>query len=410
MARRAVRGQPRTRHPARGGGAAHRVGGDRRRARRRVARAQSAARPRHRSTTATFGPAERSVTLKLAEDSGALAIVPWMSSSRSSSTSASGYFTRPRTPAGRSAKSPRHASCVSRSGPRGKRRLLSRAPARPLQGRLHRQGAARPARGARADGPCVLETQGVAVSGSRGIARAQRLRRRGTARSRSLEVSRHRAQRGGARRARRSEPPRRSSILSSIRCWRVISPSIRSSIGTTSRRNPAPIPSISADVSCVSDDVRYWIATAPIGAASVLAEELQQFGASDIRERSHDVKFQGALEVGYRACLWSRTATRVLLSVGSIEAKNLSRAVRGREANRLAPPSCARRDARLRVQRRERRHSPHPLWLAAPQRCRVRRAARIDGRASGHRARASRRAAAFARRGHHRPRIGGFLG
>jgi 23S rRNA (guanine2445-N2)-methyltransferase / 23S rRNA (guanine2069-N7)-methyltransferase len=33
------------------------------------------------------------------------------------------------------------------------------------------------------------------------------------------------------------------------------------------------------------------------------------------------VKFQGGLEVGYRACLWSRTATRVLLSVGSIEAK-----------------------------------------------------------------------------------------
>lgn len=70
----------------------------------------------------------------------------------------------------------------------------------------------------------------------------------------------------------------------------------------------------------MTDNVRYWIATAPVGAASVLAEELAQFGASDIRERSHDVKFQGTLEVGYRACLWSRTATRVLLSVGSIDA------------------------------------------------------------------------------------------
>jgi hypothetical protein len=66
----------------------------------------------------------------------------------------------------------------------------------------------------------------------------------------------------------------------------------------------------------VNDNVRYWIATAPVGAASVLAEELAQFGATDIRERSHDVKFQGTLEVGYRACLWSRTATRVLLSLG----------------------------------------------------------------------------------------------
>ena len=67
-------------------------------------------------------------------------------------------------------------------------------------------------------------------------------------------------------------------------------------------------------------NVRYWIATAPVGAASVLAEELVQFGADDIRERSHDVRFQGTLEVGYRACLWSRTATRVLLSLGSIDA------------------------------------------------------------------------------------------
>jgi 23S rRNA (guanine2445-N2)-methyltransferase / 23S rRNA (guanine2069-N7)-methyltransferase len=72
----------------------------------------------------------------------------------------------------------------------------------------------------------------------------------------------------------------------------------------------------------VNDNVRYWVATAPIGAASVLAEELAQFGAEQIRERSHDVKFQGTLEVGYRACLWSRTATRVFLSLGSIEASS----------------------------------------------------------------------------------------
>jgi len=81
----------------------------------------------------------------------------------------------------------------------------------------------------------------------------------------------------------------------------------------------------------MNDNVRYWIATAPVGAASVLAEELAAFGASDIRERSHDVKFQGTLEAGYRACLWSRTATRVLLSLGSVDAtssKNLFDAVK----------------------------------------------------------------------------------
>jgi 23S rRNA (guanine2445-N2)-methyltransferase / 23S rRNA (guanine2069-N7)-methyltransferase len=72
----------------------------------------------------------------------------------------------------------------------------------------------------------------------------------------------------------------------------------------------------------VNENVRYWVATAPVGAASVLAEELAQFGAEQIRERSHDVKFQGTLEVGYRACLWSRTATRVFLSLGSVEASS----------------------------------------------------------------------------------------
>ncbi len=70
----------------------------------------------------------------------------------------------------------------------------------------------------------------------------------------------------------------------------------------------------------MNDSVRYWIATAPVGASSVLSDELKEFGALDVKERSHDVKFQGTLETGYRTCLWSRTATRVLLSLGSVEA------------------------------------------------------------------------------------------
>lgn len=93
----------------------------------------------------------------------------------------------------------------------------------------------------------------------------------------------------------------------------------------------------------MNDNVLYWIATAPVGAASVLAEELLKFGASDIRERSHDVKFQGTLEVGYRACLWSRTATRVLLSVGSVDAsssKNLFDAVKRMDWRAHVAPSA----------------------------------------------------------------------
>jgi 23S rRNA (guanine2445-N2)-methyltransferase / 23S rRNA (guanine2069-N7)-methyltransferase len=70
----------------------------------------------------------------------------------------------------------------------------------------------------------------------------------------------------------------------------------------------------------LTDNIRYWIATAPVGACSVLAEELAGYGATDIRERSNDVKFQGPLITGYRACLWSRAATRVYLSLGSLDA------------------------------------------------------------------------------------------
>jgi 23S rRNA (guanine2445-N2)-methyltransferase / 23S rRNA (guanine2069-N7)-methyltransferase len=70
----------------------------------------------------------------------------------------------------------------------------------------------------------------------------------------------------------------------------------------------------------VNDNVAYWIATAPIGAAAVLAEELAALGATGLKERSNDVKFQGTLATGYRACLWSRAATRVLLSLGSLDA------------------------------------------------------------------------------------------
>ncbi len=72
----------------------------------------------------------------------------------------------------------------------------------------------------------------------------------------------------------------------------------------------------------MNDASRYWVATAPIGATSVLAEELKAFGAADIAERSSDIKFEGTLETGYRTCLWSRAATRVFLSLGEIDASS----------------------------------------------------------------------------------------
>lgn len=63
-----------------------------------------------------------------------------------------------------------------------------------------------------------------------------------------------------------------------------------------------------------------FIAPASRGTEGVLAEELRQLGAADVRELRGAVGFAGALSVGYRALLWSRTASRVLLTLARFQA------------------------------------------------------------------------------------------
>jgi 23S rRNA (guanine2445-N2)-methyltransferase / 23S rRNA (guanine2069-N7)-methyltransferase len=63
-----------------------------------------------------------------------------------------------------------------------------------------------------------------------------------------------------------------------------------------------------------------FVATVPRGLADLLARELQSLGAHSTSERSAGVLFTGTLETGYRACLWSRTASRVLLQLSEFDA------------------------------------------------------------------------------------------
>jgi 23S rRNA (guanine2445-N2)-methyltransferase / 23S rRNA (guanine2069-N7)-methyltransferase len=63
-----------------------------------------------------------------------------------------------------------------------------------------------------------------------------------------------------------------------------------------------------------------FVATVPRGLADLLARELESVGAQRARERNAGVLFTGTLETGYRACLWSRTASRVLLQLTEFEA------------------------------------------------------------------------------------------
>jgi 23S rRNA (guanine2445-N2)-methyltransferase / 23S rRNA (guanine2069-N7)-methyltransferase len=61
-------------------------------------------------------------------------------------------------------------------------------------------------------------------------------------------------------------------------------------------------------------------ATAPKGIEPLLAEELQQLGATAVHISRGGVAFQGTLVSAYRACLWSRTANRILLPLAGFPA------------------------------------------------------------------------------------------
>lgn len=54
-------------------------------------------------------------------------------------------------------------------------------------------------------------------------------------------------------------------------------------------------------------------ATCPKGVEPLLAAELANFGATEIKERNGGVSFTGEQLIAYRTCLWSRLAIRVLM-------------------------------------------------------------------------------------------------
>jgi len=63
-----------------------------------------------------------------------------------------------------------------------------------------------------------------------------------------------------------------------------------------------------------------FFATTPKGIEPLLTEELKALGATGVTPGRGGVTFQGALTTAYRACLWSRTANRILLPLRSFPA------------------------------------------------------------------------------------------
>jgi 23S rRNA (guanine2445-N2)-methyltransferase / 23S rRNA (guanine2069-N7)-methyltransferase len=63
-----------------------------------------------------------------------------------------------------------------------------------------------------------------------------------------------------------------------------------------------------------------FFATCPKGLEYLLRDELTALGAADVREALAGVHFSGILETAYRACLWSRLASRILLPLAEFDA------------------------------------------------------------------------------------------
>jgi 23S rRNA (guanine2445-N2)-methyltransferase / 23S rRNA (guanine2069-N7)-methyltransferase len=65
-----------------------------------------------------------------------------------------------------------------------------------------------------------------------------------------------------------------------------------------------------------------FLASGPRGLGDLLARELAACAAGEVRERAAGVAFSGTLEAAYRACLWSRIANRVFLTLAQFQARD----------------------------------------------------------------------------------------
>ena len=75
-----------------------------------------------------------------------------------------------------------------------------------------------------------------------------------------------------------------------------------------------------ASASIDAGELHLFFAPTPRGLADLTAQELRALGIEELRERDTGVQFRGTLRQGYQACLWSRTASRVLLQLARFEA------------------------------------------------------------------------------------------
>jgi 23S rRNA (guanine2445-N2)-methyltransferase / 23S rRNA (guanine2069-N7)-methyltransferase len=81
-----------------------------------------------------------------------------------------------------------------------------------------------------------------------------------------------------------------------------------------------------------ASDPLEWFAACPKGLEGLLLAELSALGAAATRETVAGVYFEGPLALGYRACLWSRLANRILRPITTIAAPDGDALYRGLSA------------------------------------------------------------------------------
>ncbi|GAA6173904.1 bifunctional 23S rRNA (guanine(2069)-N(7))-methyltransferase RlmK/23S rRNA (guanine(2445)-N(2))-methyltransferase RlmL [Colwellia sp. KU-HH00111] len=72
----------------------------------------------------------------------------------------------------------------------------------------------------------------------------------------------------------------------------------------------------------MSDPMQQFLALTSPGIEVLLADEIKNFGAEQVIQKPEGVYFTASLALGYKVCLWTRLATRVMLKLGEGEAKN----------------------------------------------------------------------------------------
>ena len=72
----------------------------------------------------------------------------------------------------------------------------------------------------------------------------------------------------------------------------------------------------------MTESVQQFLALTSPGIEVLLVDEIKSFGAENVTQKPEGVYFTASMELGYKICLWTRLATRVMLKLGEGEAKN----------------------------------------------------------------------------------------